>query len=494
MNIWYFTKRLPDDQLEALVIPIFKKGDPRLLDNYRPISLLCILNKLYAILLRERIQPNADANLPATFFGFRQGKSSAEAIHIIRRIQEKAEVGHSPCHLLLLDWAKAFDRVRIPKLLEALRRHGIAEELVEAVHSLYQNHKFRVSENGYTSAAYSQERGIRQGCPLSPFLFVILMSALLWDADHDPDRHSHRDKLKRQLGFSDLCYADDTVIFGASHLEVQESLRAIERNAVNYGMSLNKSKCIHIAMYSRARIKFMDETVVPQADEATYLGANINAAMDPRLEVHQRIQRCSVIWKKLGLFWKHADASPKFKLLVHNAIIRGILMYGMEAIQLPTDLLNKMDAFQLKGIRQILKITTTYIDRSHTNAFVIRKANEALSTFQRKPGQKKPKAHKKLRKVAIFSKYVKQRACKFMAHVIRADTEDPIRVVTLQRSKIKPRPPTKRRVGRPRLKWAWGTLQGMWLKAKPSDAPEVFNPDSRRHNLYMAAAARNRIF
>ena len=107
------------------------------MENYRPISLLCILNKLFAILLRERIQPNADANLPATFFGFRQGKSSAEAIHIIRRRQEKAEVCHSPCHLLLLDWAKAFDRVRIPKLLEALRRHGIAEELIEAVHALY---------------------------------------------------------------------------------------------------------------------------------------------------------------------------------------------------------------------------------------------------------------------------------------------------------------------------------------------------------------------
>ena len=121
----------------------------------------------------------------------------------------------------------------------------------------------------------------------------------------------------------------------------------------------------------------------------------------------------------------------------------------MEAIQLPTDLLNKMDAFQLKGIRQILKITTTYIDRSHTNAFVIKKANEALSSVQRKPGQKKSKAYKKVRKVAIFSKYVKQRACKFMAHVIRADTQDPIRVVTLQRSKIKPRLPSKRRVGRP---------------------------------------------
>ena len=117
MNIWWFTKRLPDEELEAAVIPIFKKGDPRVLDNYRPISLLTTLNKLYAILIRGRLQDTADENLPATFFGFRKGKSTAEAIHVLRRIQEKAEVGHSPCHIILLDWSKAFDRVRHDKLL-----------------------------------------------------------------------------------------------------------------------------------------------------------------------------------------------------------------------------------------------------------------------------------------------------------------------------------------------------------------------------------------
>ena len=81
-----------------------------------------------------------------------------------------------------------------------------------------------------------------------------------------------------------------------------------------------------------------------------------------------------------------------------------------------------------------------------------------------------------------------------MAHLIRADPEDPVRIVTLQRSKLKPRLPSKKRVGRPRSKWAWGTLQQMWLQAKPTGAPAAYSPGSRRHNLFLAAAAWNRIF
>ena len=445
MNIWWFTKRLPDEELEAAVIPIFKKGDPRVLENYRPISLLTTLNKLYAILIRGRLQDTADENLPATFFGFRKGKSTAEAIHVLRRIQEKAEVGHSPCHIILLDWSKAFDRIRIPKLLEALRRHGIHEELIQAVASLYRSPTFTVSEHGCTSTKHTQHRGIRQGCPLSPFLFVILMSALMWDAEHDPDRASHRDKLKRQLGFADLCYADDTALFGSSYKEVEQSLHAIERQAGAYGMSLNKSKCLHVSMYSRARIKFADGTPVPTAAEATYLGAHLNSTMDPRQEITQRLKKCTVIWRKLGLFWKQVPVSNKFKLLVHNAIIRSTLMYGLEAMQIPGDLLNRMDSFQLKGIRQILKITTTFVDRSHTNKFVLQQANKALRTtsppLDRK--LKRKKSLKKLRQVILFSKFIKVRSQKFMAHIIRADPNDPIRISTLQRSKIKPRLPKK---------------------------------------------------
>ena len=66
---------------------------------------------------------------------------------------------------------------------------------------------------------------------------------------------------------------------------------------------------------------------------------------------------------------------------------------------------HKMDAFQLKGIRQILKITATYVDRSYTNEYVIKKASEALRSLRPKaPGQTRSKSFKRSRRVVAFSK------------------------------------------------------------------------------------------
>ena len=66
------------------------------------------------------------------------------------------------------------------------------------------------------------------------------------------------------------------------------------------------------------------------------------------------------------------------KITVVNAVIRSKLLYGLESTQLNQNLLNKLNVIQLKGLRQILHITTTYIDRTHSNEYVINKAQETL--------------------------------------------------------------------------------------------------------------------
>ena len=254
MNQWLYNQYIPDDQLMAKVIAIYKKGNPKLQENYRPISLLNTLNKLFAAMLKIRIEAGIERELPKTFYGFRKGKSTTEAISIIRRIQEGAEAGKTPCHFILLDWEKAFDRVRIPKMLEALERFGVPIELIMAIKALYRNSQFVVEENGYTSAPKQQKRGIRQGCPLSPYLFVITMAALLRDAEATLTKR--RDKIADKLKFDSVLYADDTILFGQSHKAVTEKLRAIEQASEKYGLSLNKTKCLHIAMNSPHYIRF----------------------------------------------------------------------------------------------------------------------------------------------------------------------------------------------------------------------------------------------
>ena len=83
---------------------------------------------------------------------------------------------------LALDWAKAFDSIRPEALLTALRRFGVPEPFSQMVPNIYQNRTFLVQDAGARSRLHSQNAGVCQGCPVSPLLFVIVMTVLIHDA------------------------------------------------------------------------------------------------------------------------------------------------------------------------------------------------------------------------------------------------------------------------------------------------------------------------
>ena len=90
---WWLKKEIPDSILHALVVSIFKKGNPALLENYRPLSLLDSFYKLYAGILKQRLAQGLEHILPKTQYGFRPHHSAPEPIYIIRRLQDHGSGG-----------------------------------------------------------------------------------------------------------------------------------------------------------------------------------------------------------------------------------------------------------------------------------------------------------------------------------------------------------------------------------------------------------------
>ena len=99
-------------------------------------------------------------------------------------------------------------------------------------------------------------------------------------------------------------------------------------------------------------------------NEAKYLGCIITDNGKPQKEFNKRKADAFKTWKRLAEFWKHGNCDLRFKLIVYDAVIRAKLMYGMESLQLNKEytehLKGKLDTFQLKGLRQILKLSTTW--------------------------------------------------------------------------------------------------------------------------------------
>ena len=97
-----------------------------------------------------------------------------------------------------------------------------------------------------------------------------------------------------------------------------------------------------------------------------------------------------------------------------ESIIRAKLVYGLESAALNDAQKNILNAFQLKGIRIILNITTTFVDRTHTNKFVIEKANEEL----KRAGAKAPKDS-----IKMVSEYIEEKTGNLMAHMNRCQRQ-----------------------------------------------------------------------
>ena len=153
--------------------------------------------------------------------------------------------------------------------------------------------------------------------------------------------------------------------------------------------------------------------------------------------------------KKLDTFWRHSNCDTAIQIHVADAVLRSKLLYGLESAQLIPSIAKKLDTFQLKVLRKILRMDTTYIDRANTNTVVINKANTTMENEGRK------------KKVIPFSeayiKFKRKLACKIITK-----TASPAHKVTFINQKLRKWIHHGRRVGRPRLNWAEETIKELW--------------------------------
>ena len=178
------------------------------------------------------------------------------------------------------------------------------------------------------------------------------------------------------LAFAELLYADDTLLVLKNTRAMNILLAEIETESAYYNMKLNKGKCNVIAMNGNYNVRFADGTPVKRVEDAIYLGGKLSKDAKSQIEITSRIPATMPVLRSLDLFWKQTKCSVKWKLNVYNAVVTSKLVYGLETLQFTDRSLNRMNMFQLKGLRKILGVQPTFIDRTQTNARVLALANK----------------------------------------------------------------------------------------------------------------------
>ena len=148
-----------------------------------------------------------------TQYGFRPHRSTSQALFLARRLVDLGERQGTNTTLVLLDWEKAFDRINQSKLIQVLQRLSVPQNIVNTIQNIYRNAIFRVVRGDVYSTFRIQRSGIRQDCPLSPYLFSILMSAVFQDIRAKLYIPKQIEPIKG-IRFAEILYADDTLLFG----------------------------------------------------------------------------------------------------------------------------------------------------------------------------------------------------------------------------------------------------------------------------------------
>lgn len=174
---------------------------------------------------------------------------------------------------------------------------------------------------------------------------------------------------------TEYLYADDTALVTTTAPAMNRLVSKIDTCAEYYGLKFNYNKCMAMNFNTQASTKFKNNGKIPTDSETMYLGASIHKDHNVRREVTRKIGSCFVTMKKLQIVWGNNQCPKKFRFQVFDAVLRSKLVYGLESVMLTKALENRLDTLQLKGLRKILGIKTTFIDRGNTNNKVFEIAN-----------------------------------------------------------------------------------------------------------------------
>ena len=231
---------VPTQWTKGHICKIPKKGNLQECVNWRGITLLPLASKVLSRILINRIQDGVDPLLRKEQAGFRRGRGTVNQIFILRNILEQANEWNSTMYIHFVDFEKAFDSIHRESLWKIMEWYGIPKKLISMVKALYKDFKCAVIDENETSDWFPVMTGVKQGCCMSGFLFLLVID---WVMNKTVNRARTGIRWDFTTLLEDLDFADDIALTSSTMNHLQEKTTKLETNAGKVGLKLNDSKC-----------------------------------------------------------------------------------------------------------------------------------------------------------------------------------------------------------------------------------------------------------
>ena len=355
-NLCWRNGQVPGDWCKAVIVPLYKgKGSRQDCINYRGISLLSVVGKLYAKVLIERVVNETDEKVWDAQAGFRKGMGCTDQVFSLRCIVEKYLAINKKIYCAFVDLEKAYDRVVRNELWSALSMNGVSSILIRALQSLYRDSSACVRINGAYTEWFNIEKGVRQGCVASPWLFNLFMNNCLTDL-----KENESGLRMNELLVKCFLYADDQVLLASSAEELQEMVTAMGVAFVRKGMKMNVKKT-KVMVFERdeavthCNIVIGDEQI-EQVNEFVYLGSKFTRDGKYESDIERRVNAGNMVNGALHSFMNSRKVSNKARLAVHEGVLVPTLMYGSESWVWQKKHESRINAVEMRALRSMLEV------------------------------------------------------------------------------------------------------------------------------------------
>ena len=369
LNIFMAKGLFPNILKVGRITPIYKKGDPQVFGNYRPVSTLPLFGKIFEKIIYNRLHSYlASKNiLYKNQFGFRKNHSTSHAINYsVQNITKKLENGR---HVLgiFIDLSKAFDTIDHNKLLKKLYNYGIRGQCYELLKNYLLDRQQYTEIFNEKSLREVVLYGVPQGSVLGPLLFLLYIN----------------DIVNVTTNGEFVLFADDTNIFvvGKDRKEAftkaNEVLRKIYLYMISNQLHINMGKCCYMYFrpskieqnesYSCARIRpitehltlYLNGCKIPQVSKTKFLGVIIDDKLsweDHISHIENKLKSCLVVMKRVVPYVPKTQYNNIYHSLFLSHLTYGISAWG----GVPKYKLNKIFSIQKRCIRLLFGVQFSY--------------------------------------------------------------------------------------------------------------------------------------
>jgi hypothetical protein len=374
--------RAPVDWKRALIVPLYKgKGDRKVADNYRGISLLSIPGKVYATILMRRVYEQVDSQLSDAQSAFRKGRGIGDAVFTLRMTMARCKEFNVPMHMAFVDLRKAYDSVHRPTLWLILRRYGVHEKLRELLSDLHVGTQAAVKLCGQQSEFFNVECGVRQGCVIAPLLFNMFMDFMVKAALADMPNGCGVKLAYLAAGeiccgggagedghsphvINTLLYADDLVLMSHDADELAAMLKVLDEKCAELGMCINASKTELMSAGKIEQQQQSQQSADVQLADGTakyvevfkYLGGLVTPCGSCEREVAARVGKALGKFKQMKEVWRNKKLRLRTKVKCYQCYVLPILLFGSEYWAMTDAQVTQLERVHSMCMRHMLRV------------------------------------------------------------------------------------------------------------------------------------------